>query len=132
MIPTQHPTLVYHTWYSKLGTGRAGIDNILAAPEHIHPDSHCGVDHEMTTTLFKLDHYLIYASFDMQCQNTAPPPLTTTRYHYRRIAEIPLRKTYPKDANDSKKNFNIYFISSLYFPTNWTKMKKRSNLDVII
>ena len=103
VIPTQHPTLAYHTWYSKSGTGRVGIDHILAALEHIHPDSPCGINHEITTTLFKSDYYIIYASFDMQCHNTAPPPLTTTRYHYRRIAEIPLRKTYPKDANDSKK-----------------------------
>ena len=29
-----------------------------------------------------------------------PPPPTTTRFQYRRIAEIPLRKTYPKDANN--------------------------------
>ena len=31
-----------------------------------------------------------------------------------------------------KKNFNIYFTLSLYFPTKWTKVKKRSNLDVFI
>ena len=27
VIPTQYPTLAYHTWYSKSGTGRAGIDH---------------------------------------------------------------------------------------------------------
>ena len=101
VIPTQYPTLAYHTWYSKSGTGRAGIDHTLAALEHIHPNSPCGIDHEITTTLFKSDHYLIFAFFDLQCPNTAPPPPTSTRYHYRRIAEIPLRKTYPMNTNDS-------------------------------
>ena len=101
VIPTQYPTLAYHTWYSKSGTRRTGIDHILTAPEHINPNSPCGIDDEITTTLFKSDHYLIYASFDLQCPNTTPLPPTTTRYHYQRIAEIPLRKTYPRHANDS-------------------------------
>ena len=42
----------------------------------------------------------------------------------------PIRVPHPLEVK--KKNFNIYFTSSLYFPTNWTKVKKRSNLDVFI
>ena len=34
-------------------------------------------------------------------QHSPTTPHYTTRYHYRRIAEIPLRKIYPKDANNS-------------------------------
>ena len=42
------------------------------------------------------------------------------------------KQAYMLRNNIEKKNFNIYFNSSLYFPTNWTKVKKRPNLDVII
>ena len=100
-IPTQHPTMVYHTWFSKLGEGQAGIDHILIALDCIHPDSACGVDHEISNRLFKTDHRLLFATIDTHQPNTARTPLTTTRFQYRRVAQIPLKKTYPKDSRDT-------------------------------
>ena len=74
-IPTQHPTLAYHTWFSKSGEGHAGIDHILIAPDCIHPNSTCGVDHEISNRLFKTDHRLLFATIDTHSPNIAPTPL---------------------------------------------------------
>ena len=100
-FPTQHPTMAYHTWFSKLGEGQAGIDHILIAPDCIHPDSTCGVDHEISNRLFKTDHCLLFATIDTHSPNTASTPPTTTRFHYRRVAQIPLKKTYPKNTRET-------------------------------
>ena len=100
VIPSTHPTLVYLTWFSKSGEGQAGIDHILSPLENITPTTICGIDYELSNTLFKTDHHLIYVTFDLHSPNTAPTPPTTTCVQYRRVAQIPLRKTYPKDAND--------------------------------
>ena len=69
-IPTQHPTLAYHTWFSKSGEGQTGIDHILIAPDCIHPDSTCGVDHEISYRLFKTDHRLLFATIDTHTHRT--------------------------------------------------------------
>ena len=100
-IPIQYPTMVYHTWFSKSGERQAGIDHILISPDCIHPDSTCGVDHEISNELFKTDHRLLFATIYTHLPNTASTPPTTTRFQYRRVAQISLKKTYPKDANDT-------------------------------
>ena len=99
-IPTQQPIIAYHTWNSKSDSRQAGINHILAAPEHMHPTSISGIDHDVSVSLFKSDHYLIFDSFNLHWLNTAPTPPATTQFQYRRVAQIPLRKTYPKDDND--------------------------------
>ena len=91
----------YHTWFSKSGEGQAGIDHMLIAPDCIDLDSSSGVDHEISYRLFKTDHRLIFVTIDTRSPNTAPTPPTTTRFHYQRVAQIPLKKTYPKDARDT-------------------------------
>ena len=100
VIPSAHPSLAYHTWFSKSGEGQAGIDHILSPLENITPNTICGIDHELSTKLFKTDHHLVYAIYDLHAPNTIPTPPTTTRYQYRKVAQIPLQKRYPKDGNN--------------------------------
>ena len=99
-IPIQHPTLAYHTWFSKSGSGQAGLDHILIAEALIHKDSLSGIDHEISTSLLKNDHHLGYTSVDTHSPNTAPTPPTTIKFQYRKVTHIPLQKTYPKNADD--------------------------------
>ena len=112
VIPSAHPSLIYHTWFSKSGEEQASIDHILSLLENITPNTICDIDHELSTNLFNTDHHLVLAIFDLHSPNTSPTPPTTTRYQYRKVAQIPLRKTYPKYANDptplvcSKKNWH--------------------------
>ena len=100
VIPTQHPTHAYHTWISHSGEGRAGLDHILTAAEHIAPTCTSGIDHEIAREYLSSDHCLIYATFALACPNTAPPPPPTTLYHYRKVAQIPLVNTYPTKYNN--------------------------------
>ena len=60
---TQHPNNTYHTWLGKTLKGRAGLDHILAAQEHIRPAYFSGIDHKISSSYHKSDHRLIYASF---------------------------------------------------------------------
>ena len=99
-IPTQHPTLAYHTRFSKPGSGQAGLDHILIEEALIHKDSLSEIDHEISASLLKTDHHLGYSSVDTHSPNTAPTPPTTVSFQYRKVAHIPLRKTYPKNADD--------------------------------
>ena len=75
VIPTQYPTTVYNTWFSKSGTGRAGLDHILAAQKRIHLASYSGINHEILSTHLKSNHCLIYASFVLSCPDTLPSHL---------------------------------------------------------
>ena len=101
VIPSQHPTAPYHTWSSHSGSGQAGLDHILAAPEHIHQACSCGIDRELSRAYLKSDHSLIYATFALSCPNTAPTPPSSTRYQYRKVSSIPLIKTYPTGPDDN-------------------------------
>jgi len=69
-ILTQRTTMAYYTWFSKSGEGQAGIDHILISPDCIHPDSTCGVDHEISNELFKTDHRLLFATIDTHTHRT--------------------------------------------------------------
>ena len=100
VMPTQHPTNTYHTWISHSGEGRASLDHILIAAEHIAPTCTSGIDHEIAPGYLSSDHYLIYTTFALACPNTAPPPPPTTLYHYRKVAQIPLVNTYPTPSNN--------------------------------
>ena len=101
VIPTQHPNELYRTWCSHSGRGQTGLDHILAAPEHIHPEYSCGIDRELSREHLKSDHYLIYATFALSCPNTATTPPASTIYHYGQVSFIPLIKTCPAGPNDN-------------------------------
>ena len=86
-------------WYSHSGRGKAGLDHILAAPEHIYSDCSCGIDREISRAYIKSDHYLIYATFALSCPNTVPIPPASTIYHYRHVSSTLLIQTYPAGTN---------------------------------
>ena len=65
VIPTQHPNEPYHIWCSHSGRGHAGLDHILDAPEHIHPECSCGIDRELSRKYLKSDRYVIYTTFTL-------------------------------------------------------------------
>ena len=97
VIPHCHPEQTYHTWISNSGSGRAGLDHILAVSKDVDDDCICGIDLEIAPSQLKSDHYLVHASFYLSYPNTAPTPTSYKQFHYRRVAQIPLIKTYPKN-----------------------------------
>ena len=72
----------------------------MTALENIAPTTVCEIDHELFNILFKTDHHLDFTSFDLHLLNIFPTQPTTIQFLYNRIAQIPLRKKYPKNAND--------------------------------
>ena len=81
VIPSQHPTAPYHTWSSHSGSGQAGLDHILAAPEHIHQACSCGIDRELSRAYLKSDHYLIYATFATTYLRATSPRQISNAWH---------------------------------------------------
>ena len=97
VVPTQHPNNTYHIWCIHLGKGRKGLDHILTTQEHIHPAWSSGIDHEISSVYLKSDHYLIYIFFTLSCPDTAPIPHVPKPFHYRRVVQIILIKTYSEE-----------------------------------
>ena len=48
VILTQRSNGPYYTWYIHSGKGQAGLDHILAIPEHIHSNCFSGIDREIS------------------------------------------------------------------------------------
>ena len=105
--PSTKPITIYHTWQSKPGTGRAGMDYILAVQKHIHQASISGIDHELSSQLLKSNHYLVFISFTLHCFNTSPTLLINTYFDYRWVAQITFKKIYPKDYNDNTPSWCV-------------------------
>ena len=73
-VPIQHPTISYYIWHIKSSMGRAGLDHILIAQEHINSASTSGIDHDISSNLVKFDYCLIYSSFPLYYPHTSPIP----------------------------------------------------------
>ena len=95
-----HTTRITHR-LAKHTKGKVGLDHILAAWEYIHPTCSSGIDHEISSSYLKSDHRLVYVSFVLFCPNIAPTSPTTKQFHYQRVAQIPLVKTYTTNSSDN-------------------------------